>query len=323
VRALITGATGFIGGRVARALVARGWDVVALVRSPERAGNLREMGVSLVGGDVTEPATLSSPMRRCDAVFHLAAWYAIGAADRQRMWTTNVGGTENVLEEAAVAGVPRIVYCSSIAALGRGEPGEIRDESSVHPGVFPSSYEETKWRAHLLARELAGGGLPIVTVMPGAVYGPGDPSVLGVLLRYYARGWLVAFPRTTGEFSWVYVEDVAEGIVKAFEKGRDGEEYCLGGENFSINDLLEHLEPVTGIRAPRFELPQRIVQLSRPIGPLLARMMGQEPRFLEEGIASMSGSYMMSSDKATKELGYTFRPAEEGFGETVRWLKEH
>lgn len=308
---------------MARALVARGWDVVALVRSPERAAHLREMGVSLVGGDVTEPATLSSPMRRCDAVFHLAAWYVIGAADRQRMWATNVGGTENVLEEAAVAGVPRIVYCSSIAALGRGAPGEIRYESSVHPGVFPSSYEETKWRAHLIARELAAGGLPIVTVMPGAVYGPGDPSVLGLMVRYYARGWLIAFPRVTGEFSWVHVDDVAEGIVKAYEMGRDGEEYCLGGENASIGELLAKLEAVTGIRPPRFTVPDKLVSLSRPVGPLVARLMGQEPRFLEEGIASMSGSYMMSSDKAVKEIGYTFRSAEEGFGETVTWLKEH
>lgn len=323
MRAFLTGGTGFIGSHVARVLVTRGWNVVALVRSPERASHLREMGVTLVGGDITEPATLAAPMRRCDAVFHLAAWYQIGVTERQAMWATNVTGTENVLQEAALAGVTRIVYCSSVAALGPGAPGEIRDETSIHPGNFPTAYEETKWRAHLIAREMIRAGLPVVTVMPGATYGPGDQSVLGMILRYYARGWLVAMPRLSVAFSWVHVDDLAEGIVLAHDKARDGEEYVLGGDNAAVSDLFRRLEPLTGIRPPRLRLPGVMIRAARPLGPLISRALRQPSRFIEEGVASLEGSYMASSAKAQRELGYAFRSVEEGLPETITWLKEH
>src|SRR2546422_4888556 len=145
MRAFITGATGFIGGHVARRLVETGWQVTALARSPERGATLRELGVTLVPGDVTEPSSLSGPSAKADAVFHVAAWYQLGATDRTRMFQANVKGTENVLAAAAEAGVPKVVYCSSVAVLGIHEPGEIPDETRRHSGRFSSLYEETKW----------------------------------------------------------------------------------------------------------------------------------------------------------------------------------
>lgn len=323
MRAFLTGGTGFIGSHVARTLMDRGWDVVALVRFPERAVHLKEMGATLVGGDVTEPATLSSPMRRCDAVLHFAAWYAIGVTDRQKMYSTNVTGTQNVLEEAAAAGVERILHCSSVAALGAGEPGEVLDESRRHHGTFTSLYEETKWQSQRIVSDIAAAGFPVTTVMPGAVYGPGDTSLLSILLRSYARGWLVAMPKTDAAFSWVHVQDVAKGAVLALEKGRAGEEYIIGGENATVSDLFSILAPVTGIRPPRFRVPWALVKMSRPLGPLIARALHQEPRFLVEGLASLSGSWMASSDKAVRELGYSFRSIEDGMGETIAWFKGH
>lgn len=322
MRAFLTGGTGFIGGHVAHALVRRGWDVVALVRSPERAVSLREMGATLVGGDVTEPATLA-PMRRCDAVFHLAAWYVIGATDRQRMYRVNVTGTENVLNAAADAGVPRVVHCSSVAALGCGAPGEIRDETAPHPGSFTSIYEETKWHAHRAAHDLAAEGVPVVVAMPGAVYGAGDTSVLALLWRYYAHGWLVAAPAMDGAFSWVHVDDVAEGIVLAYEKGRVGEDYIVGGDNADLRDLFGRLGEKTGIRPPRFRIPNAVLAMSRPLRPIVARVLGQEPRFVEEGLASLRGSWMVSSDKAANELGYRWRAIEDGLPDIIGWYREH
>jgi nucleoside-diphosphate-sugar epimerase len=322
MRAFLTGGTGFIGGRVARALISRGWDVVALVRSPERAGALRELGVTLVGGDITEPTTLT-PMRRCDAVFHLAAWWAIGASDRQRMYTVNVAGTENVLAEAADAGIARVVYCSSVAAIGSGKSGEIRDETARHSGAFSSIYEETKWQAHRAAHDFAADGVPVVTVMPCAVYGPGDVSIVGMMWRYYARGWLVAFPALDSSLSWVHVDDVAEGVVLAHDKGRAGEDYLLGGDNATIGEMLTRISPHTGVRPPRFELPERLLRLSRPLGPAVSRMMRQEPRFIEESIANLRTYLMVSSAKAERELGYSWRSIEDGIPPTVEWFRTH
>ncbi len=323
MRAFLTGGTGFIGSHLARSLVSAGWEIVALVRSPERAGHLREMGATLVGGDVTEPTTLASPMRRCDAVFHLAAWYAIGATDRQRMYEVNVVGTENVLTEAVEAGVGRIVVCSSVAAKGRVAAGEVVDEATRHSGEFASLYEETKWQAQRIAEEMAEAGLPIVVVLPGAVYGPADPSVVGLLFRFYSRGWLLAAPAFDGAFSWVHVEDVAAGMMLAHDKGRHGEQYILGGDNATVADLLRRVSPEVGIRPPRFRIPGWMMAAGRPLGPAIARILRQEPLLLEEGLASLKGSWMASSGKAQHELGYTYRSIEEGVPETIRWFKEH
>src|SRR5213593_3424753 len=194
MRAFVTGATGFIGGHVARRLVERGWDVTALARSPERTGALKQLGVTVVPGDVTEPSSLSGPMAKADAVFHLAAWYQLGVNDRMKMFQINVKGTENVMEAAVEAEIPKIVYCSSVAALGTHAAGEIPDETYRHTGNYGSVYEETKFLAHQRVREFTAEDVPIVTVMPGAVYGPGDTSILGVLMRFYAKGWLIAAP---------------------------------------------------------------------------------------------------------------------------------
>jgi dihydroflavonol-4-reductase len=324
MRALVTGATGFIGGRLAKLLVERGHDVTALVRSPDRAAPLREAGVRLIAGDVTEPATLTGPMRHAEVVYHLAAWYQIGVTDRTGMFQVNVRGTEHVLDAAAAAGVGRIVYCSSAAALGLQPIGETSDENTQHHGRFSSTYEETKWIAHHKARERMAAGVPIVTVMPGAVYGQDDPSIMGVMLRFYSRGWMIAHPFLSSEVSWVHVDDVAEGIALAAEKGRIGEDYCLGGENLSIRDMLRSIEPHTGIRAPRFEIPMTLVRMSVPLSPLVGRMLKQPSGIIREGITSLgNGSWMMSSSKARRELGYEYRGVTEAMVETVEWLKEN
>ncbi|MGH2830219.1 MAG: NAD-dependent epimerase/dehydratase family protein [Actinomycetota bacterium] len=323
MRAFVTGATGFIGGYLVRALVEGGHSVTALVRSPGRAAHLKDLGVTLAGGDVTEPSTLEGPMRLADTVFHLAAWYEIGAADRTRMYRVNVRGTEHVIAAARAAGIERIVYCSSVAVLGCRPIGDVATEQTAHPGSFGSIYEETKWQAHGRAMEQAAAGAPLVAVMPGAVYGPGDASVIGRLLRIYSKGWLVACPSQDSGFSWVHVADLADGIVAAAQKGRVGEAYVLGGENASIGDVFRALAPITGIRAPRFEVPRWLMRAGVPISPLVGKALGAGPRIVQEGLSAMSGSWMASSSKAEHELGYTFRGVAEAMAETVEWMKEN
>lgn len=319
----MTGATGFIGGHVARKLVERGWEVTALARTPERAAPLRALGMTIVPGDVTEPSSLIGPMRRADAVFHLAAWYQLGVSDRMRMFQINVKGTENVMRAASESGVPRIVYCSSVTALGTHDAGEVPDETVRHSGRFGSLYEETKWMAHEKVREMASQGVPIVTVMPGAVYGPGDSSVLGVLLRFYAKGWLLALPFQNAGVSWVRVEDVADGVIAAHDKGRVGEDYILAGDNATIGELLHRIAPLTGIRSPRFSVGRRLIRASLPLAPVVGKILKQPSGIVRDGLESLSGSIEFSSDKARRELGYTFRSVEEGMPEVIAWYKDN
>jgi dihydroflavonol-4-reductase len=323
MRAFLTGATGFIGGHVARRLVERGWKVTALARSPERTGALKELGITVVPGDVTEPASLAGPMAKADAVFHLAAWYQLGERDRMRMFQINVRGTENVMDAAADADISKIVYCSSVAALGTHEVGEIPDETHRHSGNYGSVYEETKFIAHQRVHEFADEGVPIVTVMPGAVYGPGDTSILGVLMRFYAKGWLIAAPFVGAGVSWVRVEDVADGVIDAHDKGRPAEDYILGGDNATIGEMLRRVAPLTGIRVPRIKVGRRLMQLSLPLSPVIGKILRQPPGILRDGLESLSGSLEYSSDKARRELGYTFRSVEEGVPETVEWYKNN
>ncbi|HEV2686149.1 MAG TPA: NAD-dependent epimerase/dehydratase family protein, partial [Actinomycetota bacterium] len=210
--------------------------------------------------------------------------------------------------------------CSTIAALGTVPGGGISDETDVHQGNYGSNYEQTKLRAHRIAAERASAGAPIVTVMPGATYGPGDHSMVGVLMKMYAKGLLVACPFQETGLSWVHVDDVANGIVAAHDKGDTGEGYVLGGDNETIGGVFARLRPLTGRRAP-MKLPNWTVKASTPFGPLIARMLKQEPDLLKEGLTSLNGSWMYSSKKAEAAIGYRYRSIEEGIPPVIAALR--
>ena len=312
MRAFVTGGTGFIGGRMVERLLDDGWDVSALVRSPERASRISARGATLVQGDVTDPETFTDAMKGADAVFHLAAYYALGVTDRERMMRINVGGTEAILRAAGDAGVSRILYCSSTTALGSGPPGSVGDETREHHGEFPSIYEESKWFAHELALRLVKEGLPIVSVMPCAVYGPGDVSFISVLLGLYARRRLVVCSFRDSVVSWVHVDDVVDGMVRAVDKAPAGETYVLGGDNESIGGLLERIAPLTGIKPPRVWVPDWVTRATAPLNPLISRMLKQAPGAIRDGTKLLEGSIAFSSAKAERDFGYHFRSVEDG-----------
>ncbi len=321
MRAFITGATGFIGGHTAQVLLRDGWDVTALVRTPSRAQHLADRGVTLLQGDVTEPHTFAGAMKGHDAVLHIAAWYSLGVEDRAAMERINVYGTEHVLGAAVDAGVPRILHCSSVAALGTQPAGTVGDEHSQRHGEFSSVYEETKFQAHQHARSLAQGGAPIVTVMPCAVYGPGDDSLLGVLFGLYARKLLFALPFQDIGVSWVHVEDVAGGIVRAVSDAPAGEEYILAGDNETIGGLMRRIAPLTGIRRPVMSVPRWLMRLSLPLDPLIARALGQSRGIVRDGYRALDGSLMFSSAKAVRGFGYSYRSLEEGIPPMIRAMR--
>lgn len=317
MKLFVTGATGFIGGALARRAVAAGHEVTALVRDPSRAGQLRALGVRVVRGDVTKAQALPDAMDDHDAVFHFAAWYEIGIPRREhdRMYEINVTGTVNVLTAAKKADVARVLHCSSAPAWFGKTDGQVANESFTRHSPPVSVYERTKIIAHERAAEAARSGLPVTILLPTAVYGPDDPNITGLLLRLYRSGWLKAFPAPDAGFSWVHVDDVAAGAMAALERGRAGESYILGGDNLTFRELFAVLERAWGIPAPRF-LPATPLRALRPLGRLPFSVGPVRFGLIDEGLSSL-GVYFFSSDKASRELGCDPRPAEVGLRETL------
>jgi nucleoside-diphosphate-sugar epimerase len=319
VRVFVTGATGFIGGEVARQLRARGDEVACLVRSPEKAAKLSGLGCELVAGDLGDAAAIRRGMEGCDAVVHAAAMYEVGIPAKQRpaMWEANVAGTERVLSAAREAGVAKLVYVSTVGVFGNTHR-QVVDESYEHPGrEFTSYYEETKLEAHRVARRLIDDGLPGVIVQPGGVYGPGDTSQVADLLEQFFAGRLPLLPFPELGICLTHVEDIAGGILLALDKGHVGETYVLSGPVTTMREAVETVAAATGRKAPRYALPTVLMKALTPVGPLVGRMMGQPPN-LRELISSADGvTFWASHEKASRELGYAPRGLEEGLRQTL------
>jgi nucleoside-diphosphate-sugar epimerase len=196
----------------------------------------------------------------------------------------------------------------------------VGDETRAHHGDFPSIYEESKWFAHEVAQRLVADGLPIVSVMPGAVYGPGDVSFISVLLGLYARRLLVVCGFRDSRASWVHVDDVVDGMARAIDRAPAGETYVFGGDNATIGELLDRIAPLTGIRPPRIWVPDWVNRATMPLGPLFSRLLKQPPGAVREGSATLRGSIAFSSAKAARELGYHYRLVEEGLPPYIKEL---
>lgn len=319
MRVVVTGGAGFIGRAVVRRLQARGDEVVALVRDPERAKYLAGRGVTLVASQLDDPAALEQLFEGADAVIHAAGSYRIGIrpADRPQMWEANVGATERVLDAAIAAGVPRIVYVSTNNVLGNTR-GAIPDETFRRDPAdgFLSWYDETKVRAHEAAEARIAAGAPIVIVQPGQTFGPHDHSLASRQLEMAHAGRLryVAFPSTG--LAWVYVDDLADGIVAALDRGRSGEAYSLAGDCRRVGESVAIAARVGGRKPPRLTIPTSLLRLFAPINDRLEGLPGM-PANLGETIRASDGvTYWANHDKATAELGFQPRSLEQGVADT-------
>ena len=319
---LVTGASGFIGGCLARQLLRAGHEVAALVRDPEAAGDLETDGVVLFPGDVRDQSSLRSPMSGVDGLFHLAAWYRIGVKDRGEACRINVEGTRNVLEAARELGVPRIVYTSTVA-VSSDTGGRLVDEEFRHQGPWLTRYERTKWMAHYqVARPMAEAGLPLVILQPGVVYGPGDPSAIGTAIRQYLQGRLPATPQRTA-FCWAHVEDTAAAHLLAMERGRPGESYIVAGPVHTFREVFELAERLTGIPAPRIHPGPGAMKVLAACMGLLGAFRPLPPAFAAESLRITAGTtYIGDNRKARRELGFAPRTLEEGLRETLRYEME-
>jgi len=317
MRYFVTGATGFIGGRIVRELVAAGHQVAALARDPRGAGALARLGVSVHKGDITDKESMRAPMTGADRLFHVAGWYKIGSRNRAQGKRINVDGTRNVLELMKELGIPKGVYTSTLAVYSDTHGKEV-DETERYNGPWLSEYERTKWAAHFqIAEPMMKGGLPLVIVQPGLVYGPGDTSSVRAMLVDYLRGRMPVAPQKTA-YCWGHVDDIARGHLLAMEKGRPGESYFLAGPACTLRGAFEIAERITGVKAPALHptpaMMKALAAVTRAVEPLLPL----PELYRSESIRAIAGvTYLGSSEKAKRELGFAARPLEEGLRETL------
>lgn len=321
-RAFVTGGTGFIGSRLIALLAARGVEVRALARSQAGMEKVKALGAAPVQGDVTDPGSMQEAMRGCDVVFHVASMYEVGLRYKKQMEKVNVEGVQTVIETACKAGVPKIVFTSTVGVLGDTR-GQTADETFEHQGDFPTVYERTKWIAHYqVALPLIKQGAPVIIVMPSSVFGPDDHSTINDLMKLHLRGRLPVVPGKETTFSHVYVDDVAEGHILAAEKGRTGEAYILAGTAMPLGEYIKLWSKVSGRPAPVLELPSVLVRMWWPLLALLERVLPIPAVLSGEAARVLGTTWIASSEKAQRELGYKFRPVEEGLKLTFDWLNQ-
>ena len=323
-RSLLTGATGFVGAAVLRRLQTAGHCVRALVRKNSPRGNLAGLEVECVEGDLRDAASVARAMAGIDAVFHVAADYRLWARDPGEIRRSNLEGTRHVMEAALRAGVKRVVYTSSVATLAPRADGSPADETvSIAESAAIGAYKQSKVAAEALVRRMvAEQGLPAVIVNPSTPIGPRDikPTPTGRIIVEAASGRMPGYVDTA--LNLVHVDDVAAGHLAAFERGRIGELYILGGENVALARMLAEIARIAGRRPPRLNIPRRAVYPIAFFAEAAARITGREPFVTLDGVRMAAHRMVFSSAKAERELGYKSRPYGEALGEAVAWFRQ-
>jgi dihydroflavonol-4-reductase len=322
---LVTGANGFLGAAVARALLADGRRVRALVRGGSDRRNLAALDVEIAEGDLNDRASLDAAVRGCAAVFHVAADYRLWVADPVPMYKTNVEGSVNVVEAAAAARVAGFVYTSSVAVLGINPDKTPADETTpVALEQMIGAYKRSKFLAEqAVARRAAELDFPLVIANPSTPIGPGDvrPTPTGRVILDAAAGRMPAYVDTG--LNVVHVDDVARGHLLALRFGRRGERYILGGQDLSLREILQLVGKHTGRPASNVRLPHWAVYPIAAVGEAVASITKREPRGTLDGVRMARKHMYFSSAKAERELGYRWRPPELAIGDAIDWFKSH
>lgn len=323
MRALVTGATGFVGAAVARALLREGWEVRALARKGSDRRNLQPIAVEVFEGDLADADSLARALGGCEGLFHVAADYRLGAFDPQQLYKTNVEGTRNILNAARDAGVRRVVYTSSVATIGipkDGTPGTEESPSTLADMI--GHYKRSKYLAEEVAREAARAGIAVVIVNPSTPVGPGDvkPTPTGQLVFDAAAGRMPAYVDTG--LNIVHVDDVANGHLLAYHRGRVGERYILGGQDMTLREILIEIARLVGRKPPSVRLPSSVVMPIAYVAEAFARMTGRSTRVTVEGVRMARKLMFFSSAKAARELGYQWRAPTQAFVDAIEWFRQ-
>jgi dihydroflavonol-4-reductase len=319
---LVTGGTGFIGAHLVRALLARGEGVRCLARRGSRRDNLEGLDVEIVTGDLCDASTLGPAVAGCDAVYHCAADYRLYARDPRELYAVNVEGTRCLLRAAAEAGARRIVYTSSVGALGLGENGTPGTETTpVTLERMIGHYKRSKFQGERVAEQLATEGAPIVIVNPSTPVGELDikPTPTGRMIVDFLNRRMPAYVDTG--LNLIDVRDVADGHLLAAERGRIGERYILGHRNLSLREIFDVLSSLTGLPAPRLRVPHFIPAIYASCSTALARARGVEPRVSIESVRMSRYRMYFDAAKAVRELGLPQTPVENALERAIAWFR--
>lgn len=322
--ALVTGGTGFVGAHLVRALLREGESVRCLVRPGSDRRNLAGLHVEVVEGDITDPFAAARAVRGCDTVFHAAALYLLWVPDPAPMYRVNVGGTRTLLAAAGEAGAKRIVYTSTVGALGN--PGDGRPGTETTPVTLADMvghYKRSKFLAEQEALRLARASLPVVIVNPSAPVGAYDvkPTPTGQMMVDFLRGRMRGVLRTG--LNLVAASDVAAGHLLAAERGKAGERYILGHANLMLEEIFTLLARLTGIPAPRLRVPYGVAYVAGVAAEGLSRLTGRPPRIPLTGVRMARKVMFFDAGKAVRELGLPQTPVEAALREAVDWFTAH
>jgi dihydroflavonol-4-reductase len=324
-RVFLTGASGFVGAHVLRALLASGYRVRALVRDASRIAF--DDDVEWIDGDLVRTGDFAHALDGCRYVVHTAALYSFSPHERAGMYDVNVGGTASLFAAAHLAGVERAVLTSSSATIGHAHGSQPADES-CYPPDRPFAARRGDYHASKVEQERAAfaSRLPVVAVLPTAPVGPGDwkPTPTGKLVRDFARGQIAAMPPLGGGMNLVAVEDVAGGHVAALERGQPGERYVLGGENLEMDAVWRLLAEVTGRPLPGFRAPYALAYAVAAVDELRCRIdMGAVPFAPLEGVRMSRERMYADSSKAGRELGFSATPVRDALERSIIWYREN
>ncbi len=323
-KTLVTGATGFVGRAVVEALLVQGRDVRVLARRPQHRA-LQGLAVEAVKGDLTNPDSLHHALQGCSRLFHVAADYRLWVPDPAAMYAANVDGTRSLLQAALEAGLERVVYTSTVGALGNpgdGAPGT--ETTPVRLADMVGHYKRSKFLAEQVALEYAGQGLPLLVVNPSTPVGAWDarPTPTGQMIVDFLRGKMPAF--LDSGLNLIHVRDVARGHLLAESQGRIGEKYILGHQNLTLAEIFAQLAGLSGVKAPRWRLPYYPILGLAYLNELWSTWITRRPPMIPLTAVKMAKKYMFfDSQKAVRELGLPQTPIDQALREAVDWFRQH
>jgi dihydroflavonol-4-reductase len=325
MKAFVTGATGFVGSHVARALAEQGADLRLLVRPTSPTANIEGLRGDRVVGDLCDLESLKSAMAGCDVVFHVAADYRLWARDPREMYRSNVEGTRNVIQAAQLASVRRVVYTSSVSTMGFTRNGHLAHEDSpVNLREMIGHYKKSKFQAESLALEAGRNGAAVIVVNPTTPVGERDikPTPTGRIIVDFLKRKFPAYVDTG--LNLVDVKECARGHVTAMEKGKPGERYVLGGENLSLKQILDKLAAITGLPSPRVKLPYALALATGVVDTAIRGvLLRREPRVTIDAVRMGRKKMFVSSAKAERELGWQIVPVDNALRRAVEWFREY
>jgi dihydroflavonol-4-reductase len=325
MKAFVTGATGFVGSHVARALAERGADLRLLVRPTSRTENIAHLRAEIAQGDLRDPGSLKNAMTGCEFVFHVAADYRLWVRDPEEMYRANVEGTRSIIEAAQKSGVRRVVYCSSVATMGFTTDGRVADETSpVSLEEMVGHYKRSKFMAERLALEAGRGGANVVVVNPTTPIGEGDikPTPTGRIILDFLKRKFPAYVDTG--LNLADVREVARGHLLAMEKAVPGERYILGGENLTLKQILDKLAALTGLPSPTTKVPHAVAMGFAALDQFFTgTVRGKEPRATIDAVKMGRKKMFASSAKAERDLGYKTVPVEDALTRAIHWFQAH